>query len=76
MVTQQSAEPGDVTGDDRVRGVLEPDDTRILPIQSFDVQQQLRPALDAVQPRDDELGVGKCELMLPDLFVVSPRNRG
>src|SRR5688500_6023827 len=62
MIAQERSKRRDIAGDDRLRCCLEPHHARILPVQRVDVLEQLRPALDVVHPRDDELRVGEHEL--------------
>ncbi|HVS15845.1 MAG TPA: hypothetical protein VMV46_18125 [Thermoanaerobaculia bacterium] len=69
MIPHEHSEPCDVSGDDRVGGVLESPNARILPFQPLDVAEQLRPALETVQATQHELGIGQDEPAFSNLCV-------
>ena len=58
MRAEQVAEPGGISGNDRIRGDFEIRYRRISARQTFEMRGELGPACEPVHARDEELRVG------------------
>ena len=69
VLRQQVVERRLVAADDRIRGPFELRDRRVGPPQRFEMPGELRPALEPVAARDEELGIGE---RVPGAVITLP----